>query len=303
MIHPQTALAIATIAHDWGLAPQGRCGPFDTDDSFWRESANRRLKLGLLVRAARNLTCFTRSDNVTWCKKGGLPPRVGALEAVRAALDDWMRFAAAQAGPTTQGSLQVRLVDASENELTGFPRVDAVVTSPPYANRLDYTRLWGPELAVLRTIFPEAPVTALAASQIGTTTVAARRQKAQLFRFPRSVASALAAIESDPAEFSDTYYHPFFLNYAVDLQRALYFAARRLRRGGRFVVFVRDTVRKDVLFPTDDLVQSTLRRDCGLAEVAHELVVIRGHIGLRSQREVSLQGGAQRESWFCFRRS
>ncbi len=63
----------------------------------------------------------------------------------------------------------------------------------------------------------------------------------------------LQKIKTDKSAYSDNYYYPFFRSYAEDLTTCLKSTAGRLRDNGVMVIFVRDTVRKDILFPTDRL--------------------------------------------------
>jgi hypothetical protein len=117
------------------------------------------------------------------------------------------------------------------------------------------------------------------------------------------VRQALAAIKSDAAKASASYYFPFFANYAIRLNLAIYRAGQLLAKGGVGVVFVRDTPRKDILFPAGLLAKSALQSaGCKVTKgVAH---IIRGHIGMRRRREhTSLQGLAQREWWLQFERA
>ena len=70
------------------------------------------------------------------------------------------------------------------------------------------------------------------------------------------------------------------------------------------MVFVRDTVRKDILFPTGQIVCDVLQDNCGLELVSDTKTIIKGHIGqLRQKAKSGLYGLAQQEWWLAFRSS
>jgi hypothetical protein len=184
------------------------------------------------------------------------------------------------------------------------PMVDAIVTSPPYANRLDYTRMWAPETEVLAAMSGQDPGT-IKEDQIGSTVVAGQDGvNGEETRLPKIVRIALDEIRKDPTEFSESYYYPFFRNYAVSLDRSLRTTASRLESGGTLIIFVRDTVRKDVLFPTGELVSEVLTgKSVGLRRVDQERRVIKSHIGfLRKASSRGFYGLAQQEWWIVFRK-
>ena len=69
------------------------------------------------------------------------------------------------------------------------------------------------------------------------------------------------------------------------------------------MLFVRDTVRKDILFATASLAETTMRR-VGFRVKTKHLHVVRHHVGLRRKGEAGgLFGLAQREWWLCFERA
>src|SRR5207302_5115884 len=112
---------------------------------------------------------------------------------------------------------------------------------------------------------------------------------------------ALDDIKRDSAKASASYYHPFFANYALGLEQALRRIVQALRKKGKGIAFVRDTPRKDVLFPTGEAMIETLRSS-GCA-VRASSAVVRHHIGMRRRKgHRSLQGLAQREWTISFER-
>jgi hypothetical protein len=270
--------------------------PSDLPKAFRERQPFRRFAAGICALAARQLTTFRLSDNVTWLRPGGLTAPIALAAALRNALDEWTRWADDIGLSHPRGSMRLRLAAAAECEDRGF---DAVVTSPPYANRLDYVRMWAPETSVVRALVGEGLDNV--GPFIGTNKVA-QIDGSQLNALPRSVRSALAHIREHPAWGSSWYYYPFFARYAIDLDATCRHVAAMLRRKGMAVIFGRDTIRKDTLFPTIDVVVHAMRSgSCDI--VQRERAIIRSHIGnMRVSRDVGLYGKAQREWWLVFRK-
>lgn len=270
---------------------------------YWRD-LDALFYGGIALIAARLITTFRGSDNLSWLKPGGFRQPTAFGEILEACCEEWFAFAETAAQTTTvSGRITARVSDILSHGLRVRTPVDAIVTSPPYANRLDYTRLWAPEVAVFEALIGP-PLVALKRQQIGTNVVRSRYPPAKdIARLPRSMIRTLNAIRDDRfGKDSDTYYYPYFANYAIDLMKAIENCAQHVRQRGTFMLFVRDTIRKDVLFGTGSLAEATMRR-LGFRVRTKQLHVVRAHVGLRRKGEAGgLFGLAQREWWLCFER-
>jgi hypothetical protein len=282
--------------------------PFDRGKEFWLQEEETRFAAAIAVLAARDIASFRTSDNVAWLKPGGFVRERDILPALEKALTCWSDYAS-RLSKSIEGKPKGRIISRLMNVVSndfGELRSKAthIITSPPYANRLDYTRLWAPEIHVLAAMCGRS-VDRLGDYQIGTTAVEGLEYiGAGERRLPRPVRSALNEIKEDPSDYSMTYYYPFFRNYAITLMDALINISKHLKTGGTFVVFVRDTVRKDVLFPTGELVTRVLTgSDCRLKVQCEERLIIKSHIGfLRKATSRGLYGLAQQEWWLAFRK-
>lgn len=255
--------------------------PFDVGTGFWKLESSKKLPVAIAVLAARSLSCFRATDNQTWLRKGGVTPELTVDEAMRQALSSWMSFASnACRQADMRGRLGITTWNIDKGPVPGLRAMDAIVVSPPYANRLDYSSLWAPETAILSAIFDKA-ADYLKTEQVGSTVVKNRWPNAEAIReLPSAIYKVLNAIRSHAAHASDSYYYPFFANYALSLKRAVENWSGLLKKGGKLVVFVRDTVRKDHLFPTDRLISEVAEKS-GLVplEGGTRLEIIRTHVG------------------------
>jgi len=267
------------------------------------ENDRCRFACGISVLAARKLCSFGTTDNLTWLRPGGLVREISIASALEEGLTAWEAFVETMSQDLPRARLDgsIDLVGGDVLNLDGGGyRYDCVITSPPYANRLDYTRMWGPETSVAEA-FLGCDLGNLQKLQIGSNIV--RGQQHALERLPRPIEAALRNIADDSAPYSRTYYEPFFRNYALQLQSALRRMGTLVRPGGLLLVFVRDTVRRDFVVPTGDLVRAVVAQDKTFRLFKKAEISVRSHIGLRQQRYRSaLHGIAQREHFLAFRK-
>ncbi len=128
--------------------------------------------------------------------------------------------------------------------------LDAILTSPPYANRTDYIRHYLPasELLLASANMDERPIRA---KQIGTPLIRELLPEPQL---PTSVMELLHKIRTHSSYASERYYYKGFLYYFSDMAAALARMHRWLRRRGFLLLVVQDTYYKEVHIPTADMI-------------------------------------------------
>lgn len=280
--------------------------PFRERETFSRMPLRKRFAAAIPLLAAREIACFRSSDNQTWIKPGGLQREPHITAPMKRAVASWLAFAAANADHYREGGQPGQLLtmrmDAAAGDFATSPKVNAIVTSPPYANRLDYTRMWGPESQVAASIW-DASVSDIQSRQIGSNVVRGTdRFRNDEEALPSEIVKALRDIKGDEGYASEGYYYPFFRNYAVTLASSVKKLAGRVLRNGTLVFFVRDTVRKDILFPAGLLIEEVLQSE-GYRLVGKERQIVKRHVGLRRRSAGSgLYGVGQQEWWLAFRK-
>lgn len=278
--------------------------PFVDRSSFWRLPLRHRFAASLPILAARELTCFRDTDNKTWTKPGGLQRETHIFGPISRALLVWNQYAEEVKAATPRlalGEIFVQRMDTERANFGSAPKADLIITSPPYANRLDYTRMWASESQVAAALW-DADVRDIQTRQIGSNVVSGADLTASELAFlPKSITAALDAIRDDlDSHASKRYYYPFFRRYALSLSRAILALATQVKRDGVLVIFVRDTVRKDVLFPTGLLVEELLTGS-GFHLKARERRIVKRHVGLlRKGSATGLYGIGQQEWWLVF---
>ena len=280
--------------------------PFMGGQKFWNAPLRKRFAAAIPLLAARDIACFRSSDNYTWIKPGGLQREAKIIDPIRRALATWLSFANNSAQSATDsvewGELHAQTMDAASGEFGLARKADAIITSPPYANRLDYTRMWGPESEVAAAIWT-AGTSEIQLNQIGSNIVRGTKVSNKVLeKLPRPISASLEAIRTDADYASEGYYFPFFRNYAASLMNAIRELSLQVKKNGVLVVFVRDTVRKDVLFPTGLLVEKVMH-EAGFRTIGRERHIVKRHVGLRRRGAASgLYGVGQQEWWLAFRR-
>jgi hypothetical protein len=281
--------------------------PFKFGGPFWKLPLHMKFAAALPILAAREIACFRSSDNQTWIKPGGLQREHHIAEPLRRALAAWLDFANERAASAHErskwGALCSQRMDAASGQFGFSVTADAIITSPPYANRLDYTRMWGPETQVAASMWG-SDVRGIQSRQIGSNVVRGLdNSREDLQTLPSQVQDALSAIRTDKDYASEGYYFPFFKNYAISLMNTVQQIGANVRNGGTAIFFVRDTVRKDVLFPTGLLIEEVMK-GAGFLAIGKERHVVKRHVGLRRRGSASgLYGVGQLEWWLAFERA
>ncbi len=125
----------------------------------------------------------------------------------------------------------------------GDDSFDAVLTSPPYATRLDYVKGTLPELAVLGA--DRLLVRELRRVSTGSPTVDGDRASLDDVRSKRG-RELLCAIESHASKGSLSYYFPWMTNYLMSLQAGLEEIDRAVEDGGVIGIVVQDSYYKEL---------------------------------------------------------
>lgn len=252
------------------------------------EDEPMRLVLEVACISVLEEVSFTRKDGqyLRWDNRSGRPLR-GAMD--KGPIPSFIEALARRLGEIVQdapalakcyGGKPPRLVEGSSLEELAALRtasVDLTVTSPPYANRYDYTRTYALELAWLgydRTAFGKLRQALISA------TVENRSKEHQLNReYPRAdtldkaqdaistqhaLREVLSALRSRRAELSNPHVIRLVENYFAEMAVVIAELARITRPAGR-VVMVNDNVQYHGEEVPVDLILSDIAEACGFS--------------------------------------
>ncbi len=280
--------------------------PFEFSPNFWVDNEQVIFEIGMVLLAAREISCFRNTDNRTWLRPGGRMKTARIFPAVMRALDVWMKHSDLVAGDLDHENypnLNCRRMDLASGILNGVPKPTTIITSPPYANRLEYTKMWGPETEVMAALCNKS-TESIRRNQIGTVLVKDQPiRNLGLEELPKETAEVLEMIREDKAKYSASYYFPFFQMYAQTLAMSIRSLCRLLRKNGTLIVIVRDTVRKDSLFSASQLVRRIATHEFNFSEIKCTQKIVKGHVGqLRKGAVSGVYGLAQQEWWLSFKK-
>ncbi|MDB4223665.1 hypothetical protein N9850_07805 [Granulosicoccus sp.] len=267
-------------------------------------------KLATVVLAARRLAVFSKSDNVTWLKPGGLLRVKDLKTEILSELEEltqWRIALLAQFGEDlfrkSDSACHLSAVQVNAICPEFAASTDIVICSPPYANRLDYSTMWAPELKILEALGQDGLCSEIKANQVATNIVKGREDlSSKLGDLPDDVIESLEEIRNSTEYASKSYYFPYFAHFCIDLHHAILASVRSAPSAKRWLVFIRDTTRKDTLIESHRIVEHALYV-AGLSKTSDsELGIVRNHVGVsrRGYAKQTLHGLVQREWSLCF---
>ena len=205
------------------------------------EEAIAVLAKAIILLGVRDFSSFVKTKNPTWLKQGGLRPRTSAEQAFQSAIDRLCGFyerAYAEHPETKGGRIVVTDYDASRSAPKA--KVDVIVTSPPFCNRVDWDRLYAPEHFFLDGV----DVWHTRTEFLGTTAVHPYEEFDSEFKMVTTRSEYLRVFldkvreRQRPKEQRSDYYVKYFTRYFAGLFRVFDMAARTLRKGSEGIYFV-----------------------------------------------------------------
>ncbi len=168
---------------------------------------------------------------------------------------------------------RARLADARKLPLPDSS-VDGLITSPPYANRHDYSRVFHIDLLLLGLGEPE--VTKLRHKSIRSHVEAkgpnGYKRRLKGYSIPSSLQAVLEKIPGD----ADSRIKPLLNGYFEDIYLSLLEVKRTLRLGGRAAYVVGNVRHAGVMIPVDEIM-AELAPQAGLAFDAAWVLRLRGN--------------------------
>jgi len=143
-----------------------------------------------------------------------------------------------------------RIADARKLPLSASS-VDGLITSPPYANRHDYSRIFQIELLFLGLTEPS--ITKLRhnafRSHVEAKAPGSIRQSGKAYEVPESLAAVIDRLPSD----ADPRIRPLLEGYFEDVYLSLLEVSRILKSGGRVAYVLGNVRHAGVMVPVDEI--------------------------------------------------
>lgn len=232
------------------LTSKGRSS-LESAMTFPSAPRHKEVALGAFVAALSRMRLYKQfaGSNPTWVRR---PDRVAGASAAHRALSATISAAGdfARKLPPVHSANRTSSRWSSIEELPIVNgSLDAIITSPPYANRTDYIRHYHPASELLMEA-AGCDERAVRAAQIGTPLI---RDADPVRPLPVTVTRLLGKIRNHASYASERYYYKGFLYYFSDMHDALHRMHSWLREGGLVLMVVQDTYYKDLPIPTSDL--------------------------------------------------
>lgn len=189
-------------------------------------------------------------SNPTWVRRSeNIADGTSTLAAIEATIVAGREFARSlpELHPENQ---TISIWSSIEAHPIAAGSLDAILTSPPYANRTDYIRHYLPASELLLAAAGQSE-RLVRSKQISTPLIREAEPKRPL---PSTVLKVLDEIRTHPSYASERYYYKGFLYYFSDMFDALVKMHSWLRHGGLLLMVIQDTYYKDVYVPTADMI-------------------------------------------------
>jgi len=192
------------------------------------EDEDARLFLTLaLMKAAMSCSYAVKDGSVIRFEKRSTPPLSKAFRStVRSMIEDVRRIA------LRSGPAQIYLGDAREMNVIGDGSVDAVITSPPYLNKIEYTRVYEIEMELF-----------------------AGGARPELLRSYIGLSPRIRRVPPEAEGLPDS-----AIAYFVDMEQVLAEVMRVLREGGRAAFVVSGGVYPGMVVEVDVILARIARR-------------------------------------------
>jgi hypothetical protein len=236
---------------------------------------NRVLALSIYLAALSRIRLHRRfaGSNPTWVRRPDTSARRPAtVEAIQSTLTTVREFARHLPNAHPANNTCSSWSAISELRIP-HESLDAVVTSPPYANRTDYIRHYQPasELLIEALGLDERLIRV---QQIGTPLIRAGKPTEDL---PLGVHGVLEMIRTHGSYASERYYYKGFLYYFGDMYDALTRMHGWLRDGGLLLMVVQDAYYKDLHIPTSELL-AEMAESIGFGRSGHREWRVRNYL-------------------------
>lgn len=235
----------------------------------------------IIILCVRPFSSITKSENPTWLKLGGMCSGDDLQAIVRESLsrfDKYFDYHYSSPYVHEKGECVFTAEDAARLPLP--EKVDVILTSPPFCNRLDPIVQYGPENYFLAAVGHTIPDH----SMVGTNKVRDYETFAvdlEILGNRSNYANFLLnRIKRSGKQDDVTYYVKYYTRYFMMVYKCLKEALRNLSPSGKMHVALQDNAHRGQLIEIDRLLSDLLEADGWKSEVIRRWE--RHHLGLRN---------------------
>lgn len=252
----------------------------------WRETEEYDKDIATFLKAivimcVRPLSSITRTGNHTWIKFGGASSNKNLREIITDCLvtfDKYYSHFYKSSQISKRGRCIFSIHDASRLNLKR--KVDIILTSPPYCNRLDNIRLYAPENYFLTAVGYGVPNR----NCIGTNKVSDYDNFKSDFEYMTNesiyLKRLLNKIKKSPKQDDPKYYLKYYTRYFSMLNQSFKKLIKNLSPKGKVYIVLQDNTHRGELIEIDKALRELLNKDGWYSRVIKKWE--RSHLGLRN---------------------
>jgi len=221
-----------------------------------KEISNNDLRdflLAALLLSLRNVARIKRGSNPVWMRVGETPLQSNK-EILGVFLEQAKKMFYDQEKIRTYENCRTAVLFGDTRTLTLPEKVDAIITSPPYLNRLDYVmsyRLENDFLANLKALPVLEPSGLWRKKIIGTVTVIDKSSPKD--EWGKTCVEILDKINSHTSKAAASYYYPTIMKYFKDMYECLTRMQEVLKLNGVCTIVVQTSYFKDIEIPISQI--------------------------------------------------
>jgi DNA modification methylase len=241
--------------------------------------------LASVMVAATRVANVSRGSNPVWLRRtleGEAVPREPLATASGLAAKRFLDLASRNAKSYRNGQIRVVCGDSRTLDITDAS-ADAVLTSPPYLNRLDYVVSHYPSIALFAGAMG-LDVEVMRRRMIGTTKMNDKLD--DLTGLGRVCRTVLNSVQEHGSFASRRYYYWTYLQYFHGLRDSISEIGRVLRVGGCGALVIQDSFYKEIRIPASEIVIE-MAGSIGLDAMVVREQTVRQHMGRLSPTQTS----------------
>lgn len=256
----------------------------------WQESDGFEEKFSDFIKAVILLTVrsfsstWSSTSNAYWHRPGGISlhkPLAEIINEIMARFRKLWQFYGDLDLLTHSASASIQIKDAKS--VSCNEPVDTIITSPPYPNRFDYARMFGPELFFLAEV-GVCKIEEIVKQQIATNSVRnyfpSDDELGYLYSRSEALQDFLEQVLKLGKPKEKNYYHRYFVRYYLDLFKTIDHLCGLLSESGSIHFVVQNNIHRGELNALADYSAECLAAN-GL-KVDHSFRKLRRHQGTRN---------------------
>jgi hypothetical protein len=257
----------------------------------WLQTKNYDIPISIFMKAiillcVRPFSSISRSEkNATWYRPGGMSTHLDLDEILAVNINKYTDYYTYfYAAMKTGGRAQFAFSSGDAVDLKLKEKVDLIITSPPYANRYDCTRMFAPELYFLSNIDEGEDISILKkdilASNVVTDFIGFDQELIFIKKISPKTFEFLINVEKKKREKEKSYYLRYFTKYYLKLFRTFDNLLSFLHRDGKMYIVVQNNIHRGELNATDDFIIDFFQKKGLIANKA--MSKLRSHQGRRN---------------------